>query len=116
MTNATMQKFLVLYLIPVQVMQAWMETSPEARQTEEETMRADWVKWTQAHSASILSNEAVGKNKSVSASGVVDAKNDIVLASIVEGTSHDAVSHMFIDHPHFRIPQASIEIMPIRPM
>jgi hypothetical protein len=116
MTNPTMQRFLVLYQIPAAVMQAWMETSPDVRKAEETKMYEDWIAWTQAHSSSILSTNAVGKNKCVTTTGAVDAKNDIVLTSIVEAVSHDAVADMFADHPHLRIPQASIEIMPIRPM
>ena len=63
-----------------------------------------------------ISTEAVGKTKRVTAAGVSDTKNDIILCSFVEAESHDAAARAFENHPHLQIPQSSIEIMYVRPM
>ena len=55
----------------------------------------------------------VGKTKRVTAQGVADARNDIMLYAIVEAESHDAAARAFEGHPHFGIPQASIDLMPL---
>ena len=116
MTDATKQKFLVLYLIPASVMGDWAKTDPTIRQAEEQKMQAAWGKWMGEYGKIIISTEAGGKTKRVTASGVSDTKNDIILCSLVEAESHDAAAKAFENHPHLQIPQSSIEIMYVRPM
>ena len=116
MTDATKQKFLVLYLIPASVMADWAKTDPAIRQPEEQKMQAAWGKWMGEHAKMIVSTEVGGKTKCVTASGVSDTKNDIILYSFVEAESHDAAARIFENHPHLQIPQSSIEIMHVRPM
>jgi DNA invertase Pin-like site-specific DNA recombinase len=116
MTDATKQKFLVLFLIPASVMADWAKTDPTIRQAEEQKMQAAWGKWMGEHAKMIISTEAGGKTKRVTASGVSDTKNDIILYSFVEAESHDAAAKAFENHPHLQIPQSSIEIMYVRPM
>lgn len=94
-----------------------MEKKPEAeRKGEEEKMMHDWNVWTAAHSDLIKETIAAGKTKRVTAAGVVDSRNDLMLYSIVEAESHEAATKAFEGHPHFGIPGASIEVMAIRPM
>jgi len=116
MTDATKQKFLVLFLIPASVMADWAKTDPTIRQAEEQKMQAAWGKWMGEHAKMIISTEAGGKTKRVTASGVSDTKNDIILCSFVEAESHDAAAMAFENHPHLQIPQSSIEIMYVRSM
>jgi hypothetical protein len=116
MTDATKQKFLVLYLIPASVMADWAKTDPTIRQSEEHKMQAEWGKWMGEHPNMIISTEVGGKTKRVTAGGVSDTKNDIILYSFVEAESHDAAAKAFENHPHLQIPQSSIEIMHVRPM
>ena len=116
MTGATKQKFLVLYLVPVAVMADWAKTDPATRQVEEKKMMEAWGKWMSEHADMIISTEAGGKTKRVSASGVSDTKNDIILCSFVEAQSHEAAAKAFENHPHLQIPQSSIEVMYVRPM
>ena len=116
MSNATKQKFIVLYLIPASVMADWAKTDPAIRQPEEQKMQAAWGKWMGEHAKMIISTEAGGKTKRVTAGGVADTKNDIILYSFVEAESHDAAARAFENHPHLQIPQSSIEIMSVRPM
>lgn len=116
MTDATKQKFLVLYLVPASVMADWAKTDPATRQAEEKKMMEAWGKWTSQHADMILSTQAGGKTRRVTASGVSDTRNDIVVCSFVEAASHEAATKAFEGHPHLQIPQASIEVMYVRPM
>jgi hypothetical protein len=116
MTDAAKQKFLVLYLIPASVMADWANIEPATRQAAEEKMQAAWRKWMSEHANMIISTEAGGKTMRVTASGVSDTKNDIILCSFVEADSHEAAAKAFENHPHLQIPQSSIEVMRVRPM
>jgi hypothetical protein len=116
MTNATKEKFLVLYLIPSSVMADWAKTDPTIRQAEEQKLQVAWGKWMGEHAKMIISTEAGGKTKRVTESGVSDIKNDIILCSFVEAESHEAAAKAFENHPHLQIPQSSIEVMSVRPM
>ena len=116
MSGSNMKKFVALYLIPASVMADWAKTDPEIRKTEEQKMQAAWGKWMADHAKMILSTEAGGKTKRVTASGVSDTKNDIILYSFVEAESHEAAAKAFENHPHLQIPQSSIEVMYVRPM
>lgn len=103
-------------MAPAAGMEEWMK-KPEAERKDEETkMKADWDAWVLAHKDSILNTIALGKTKRVTASGVEDVKNDMMLSSYVQGESAEAVAELFKDHPHFGIPGATIEIMEARQM
>jgi hypothetical protein len=116
MTDATKEKFLVLYLIPSSVMADWAKTDPTIRQAEEQKMQVAWGKWMGENAKMIISTEAGGKTKRVTESSVSDTKNDIILCSFVEAESHEAAAKAFENHPHLQIPQSSIEVMCVRPM
>ena len=78
------KKFLVLFLIPVAVMGGWAETDPTEKKAAEDKLKGEWDAWMKERAAMILSTEAAGKTKRVTAAGVADARNDIVLTSIVQ--------------------------------
>lgn len=111
-----MSKFLVMYLVPAAVIDDWKKTDIETRGPAEETMRAEWAAWMAENASSFVTTEAAGRTKRVTADGVSDARNDLLLYSIVEGASHDAVADLFTNHPHLRIPRSSIEITEVRAM
>ena len=79
-------------------------------------MQADWGRWMHEHAGMISDTAAGGKTKRVTASGVSDTKNDILMYSFVEAESHEAAAKVFENHPHLRIPQSSIEVMYVRPI
>ena len=116
MSESTKQKFMVLYLAPAAVMENWAKTDEATRRPAEEKMRGDWGRWMTDHAAMILSSEAGGKTKRVTSNGSADARNEIMLVSFVEAESHEAAAKAFEDHPHLGIPQASIEVMAVKPM
>ncbi len=111
-----MNTFLVLFLAPVSVIAEWMKVDQATREVEEKKMREAWDVWMAEHGSMIKESNAAGKTKLVSAAGVSDTKNDIMLYSIVEAESHEVAAKAFEGHPHLGIPEATIEIMAIRKM
>lgn len=109
-----MSRFLILYLVPVSVIDDWKKTGIEAREPAERKMRAAWDAWMAENASSIVVTEAAGRTKRVSADGIADARNDLMLYSIVEAASHDEAAKLFANHPHLQIPQSSIEITEVR--
>lgn len=116
MANPTMKTFLVLYLIPAQVMDDWAKTDPEKRKPAEEKMRNDWRRWMDEHAEMITVTQAAGKTKNVTSAGIADTKNDIILYSLMEAESHETAAKACANHPHLTIPQSSIQVMEIRPL
>jgi hypothetical protein len=114
MTESKAKKFLALYLVPASVMADWAKTDPETKKAAEQKMQTEWRKWMGDHSKMITLTEAGGKTKRVTATGVIDARNDIHLYSIVEVESHEAAAKAFENHPHLQIPKSSIEVMEVR--
>ena len=114
MTAAAPKKFLVLYLVPGEVMADWAKTDPATRKPAEEKLKADWDRWMSEHAKMITLTEAAGRTKAVAAGGITDVKNDIMLYSIIEADSHDAAAKAFAQHPHLTIPQSSIQVMEVR--
>lgn len=106
-----MQKFIVLYCMPVSGLEAWMQTPAEDRKAQEDDMKAKWDAWMVANKAMMAGPTAgVGKTKRITPEGIADAKNDIMLYSIVQGESHEEIAKAFEGHPHFAIPGAWIDI------
>ena len=116
MVEPKAKKFLALYLVPASVIADWAKTDPETKKAAEQKMQAEWRKWMGDHEKMITLTEAGGKTKRVTASGVSDTKNDIMLYSFVEAESHEAAAKLFENHPHLQIPQSSIEVMEARAM
>ncbi len=108
-----MKKFLVLYTMPIAGLEAWMQKPEEERKGMEEKMRADWVTWMRAHASALKETGGAGKTKRVTATGIEDVKNNIMLYSMIEAPSHEEASQLFVGHPHLGIPEASIDIMPV---
>jgi hypothetical protein len=112
-----MKKFLVTYLAPASVIDDWKKTEPEKRKEAEEKMQGEWRKWMSDHMTMFVDKGAgVGKTKRVTAQGMSDKKNDIMLYAIVEAESHEGAAKIFEGHPHLQIPQSSIEVMEIHPL
>lgn len=112
-----MKKFLVTYLAPMSVIEEWKQTDLETRKAAEEKMQSEWQRWMGEHAKVFVDMSAgVGRTKRVTAEGVSDIKNDIMLYATVEAQSHEEAAQMFVGHPHLGIPQASIEVMEINPL
>jgi hypothetical protein len=116
MTTSTLKKFLILYLVPTDVISEWAKTDPGTRKPAEEKMRAEWGRWMGEHAKMITLTEAAGKTKAVTAAGIGDITNEIMLYSIVEAATHESAAKAFATHPHLTIPQSSIQVMEVRAM
>lgn len=103
-------------MAPASTIEEWMKKPEAERKNEETKMKADWDAWVLAHKDMLLNTIALGKTKRVSASGVEDVRNDMMISSYVQGESAEAVAELFKDHPHLTIPGATIEIMETRQM
>jgi hypothetical protein len=112
-----MDKFLVLYRAPTAVVDEWMKNPEQERKPEEAKMMSAWQDWMSANGSKLADKGAgAGKPKVVSAAGVKDARNDIMMYQIVQANSADDAAKMFVGHPHFGIPQATIDVMPLKAM
>lgn len=108
-----MKKYLVLYKAPVAGLDAW-KAKPEAERKEEEgKMMNDWNTWMEENKGKITNAAGAGKTKLVNKDGVLDIRNDIMLYSIATAESQDEAAKLFLNCPHFGIPEATIEIMEI---
>lgn len=116
MNASTLKKFLVLYLVPADVLGGWAKTDPATRKPAEEKMQAEWGRWLGEHANMITVTEAAGKTKAVTAGAITDTRNDIMLYSIVEAENLEAAGKSFAQHPHLQIPQSSIQVMEVRSM
>ncbi len=106
-----MQKFLVLYCMPVSGLEEWMKIPAEERKSQEEGLKAKWDVWMETNKGMMTGPTAgVGKTKRITTGGVADAKNDIMLYSIVQGESQEEVAKAFEGHPHLEIPGAWIDV------
>ncbi len=111
-----MNTFLALYLAPASTIEDWMKTDPATRKEAEEKMKTEWNEWMKKNSVSITDTRGLGKTKAVTAEGVADTKNGLMLYSLVQAESHEAAAALFDGHPHLQIPGASIEIMTTSPL
>lgn len=106
-------KYLVTYQMPHAGLDEWLKLPEETRKQEEKSMQDEWNAWMKAHAGALTETAGVGKPKKVTAGGVEDARNDIMMYSFVEAESLEAAAAMFADHPHFGIPGGWIEVMQV---
>ena len=106
-------KFFVTYQMPHTGLDEWMKLPEEERKSQEFQMQTEWNAWMEGHKDALLESAGVGKPKRVSADGIEDSRNDIMMYSFVEADSLDAAALMFKDHPHFGIPGGWIEVMAV---
>ncbi len=110
------KKFLVLYHIPTHVMDEWQKTDEAERKKQENALMQEWGKWMARNAGVIVGTQSAGKTKLVNTIGVSDVRNGIHMTSIVGADSLDAAAQIFKDHPHWAIPEASIQVMEIKDM
>lgn len=106
-----MKKFTALYIAPVKALDDWMKKPEAERKDADTSMKQEWDRWLAAHTDAVLNTIALGTTKRVSAGGVEDTRNGIMLSSYVTAESPEAAAALFKDHPHLGIPGATIEIM-----
>ncbi len=92
---------------------AWMQLPEGERKAQELTMQTEWNAWMAKHKDVITESAGVGKPKRITASGVEDTRNDIMMYSFIEMESLEAAARLFEGHPHFGIPGGWIEVMAV---
>ncbi len=110
-----MKNFTIIFMAPAATMAEWMQKPEEERKVEETKMKAEWDTWMLEHAGMILNTIALGKTMRVSAEGIAEVKNDMMLSSYVQAESAEEVAEAFKNHPHFGIPGATIEIIEVFP-
>ena len=91
----------------------WMKMPEADRKAQELQMQSEWNAWMGEHKSFLIESAGVGKPKRITASGIEDARNDIMMYSFVEAESLEQASEMFKNHPHFGIPGGWIEVMSV---
>jgi len=110
-----MNKYIVLYRVPVATMEEWKKnTPPEEMKKQSEQIGKDMMEWVAKHKESFVdSGYPLGKTKTVTSVGAVDSKNDLNYMQIVQATSHEDAVKLFADCPHLQIPTSFIDVMEV---
>jgi len=106
-----MKYFTAIYSAPPENMKEWMSKPEAERKEDSDKMMKEWNDWLAAHKESVLNSISLGKTKRVSANGVEDAQNGMMVSSYVQAETPEAAAEIFKGHPHLQIPAATIEIM-----
>ena len=108
-----MKKFLVLYKASPAAFAQMMKSTPEQQKAGMEA----WMAWGQKAAASIVDMGApLGKALRVTPAGSSPTTNDLGGYSILQAESKEALAATLKGHPHFMMPESSIEIVELMPM
>jgi hypothetical protein len=108
-----MKKFLVLYKAPISSYEQMKKATPEQQKAGMEA----WMAWSQKAGPSLLDmGGPLGKTQRVTKGGTAPAVNDLGGFSIMKGESKEAVAESLKGHPHFMMPEGTIEVVEIMPI
>jgi hypothetical protein len=108
-----MKKFLVLYKAPTSAFEQMQKATPEQQKA---GMNA-WMAWGKSAASSIVDmGSPLGKSMRVTKGGSTPSTNDLGGYSVLQAESKEALATQLKDHPHFMMPDGSIEIIEIMPM
>jgi hypothetical protein len=108
-----MKKFLVLYKAPAAAFEQMMKATPEQQKAGMDA----WMAWSKKAAASIVDLGApLGKSLRVTKGGASPTTNDLGGYSILQGESKEALAGVLLEHPHFMMPDGSIEVVELMPM
>jgi hypothetical protein len=110
-----MKRFLVLYKASTEAFQQMMKnTTPEQQKAGMEA----WMKWSKNAASSIVDmGGPLGKSVRVAKGGTVSpVVNDLGGYSIMQAESKEALAATMKEHPHFMMPDGSIEIIELMPI
>ncbi len=111
-----MKYFTALYSMPVDGLNEWMQKPEEERKEGEAEMKREWDEWLAANKDAVQNTIGLGKTKKITSGGIEDARNGLMLSSYVAAESLEAAAEVFKNHPHLKLPGASIEIMEANPI
>jgi hypothetical protein len=110
-----MKKFVVMYRVPVEVMEKWKKETPtEEMQKQGKELEAKMIAWLDAHKGNMADQgNPLGKNTRMTSGGAKPETNDLNFYNIVQAESVDEVVAMHKDSPHLTIPGAFLDIMEV---
>jgi hypothetical protein len=109
-----MKKFLVLYKASAAAFQQMKSVTPEQQKAGMEA----WMTWSKKAASSIVDmGGPLGKSLRVAKGGAATpVANDLGGFSILQAESKEALAAAMKDHPHFMMPDSSIEIIELMPI
>jgi hypothetical protein len=109
-----MKKFLVLYKASTTGFEQMMKASPEQQKAGMDA----WMAWGKKASHTIVDMGApLGQSLRVAKGGDASpTKNDLGGYSILQADSKEALAATLKDHPHFMMPDGTIEIVELMPI
>lgn len=108
-----MKKFLVLYKAPTSSFQEAMKATPE----EQKAGMDAWMTWGKKAAASIVDMGApLGKSLLVTKDAASPNTNDLGGYSILQAESKEALAETLKGHPHFMMPNGTIEVVEVMPV
>lgn len=108
-----MKKFLVLYKAPTSAFEQMQKATPEQQKAGMDA----WMAWSKKAASSIVDMGApLGKSLLVTKAGPAPASNQLGGFSIMQAESKEALAASLQGHPHFMMPDGSIEVIEYLPM
>lgn len=109
-----MKKFLVLYKASSSGFEQMKKATPEQQKAGMDA----WMTWSKKAASAIVDMGApLGSSLHVEKSGAATAsKNDFGGYSIMQADSKEALAKHLEGHPHFMMPESSIEVVEIMPI
>jgi hypothetical protein len=76
-----------------------------------------WMGWSKKAASTIVDMGApLGKSMRVTKGGTAPVTNDLGGYSVLQAESKEVLAQSLKDHPHFRMPEGTIEIVELLPM
>jgi hypothetical protein len=108
-----MKKFLVLYKAPTSAFEQMRNNTPEQQKAGMDA----WMAWGKKAAGAIIDMGApLGKSVRVTKSGSSPSTNDLGGFSILQAESKEALAETLKGHPHFMMPDGTIEVIEFLPM
>lgn len=108
-----MKKFLVLYKAPQSSFEQMKNATPEQQKLGMEK----WMEWSQKAAGSLVDmGGPLGKSMRVTKGGASPVTNDLGGFSVMKAESKEALAAQMKDHPHFMMPEGTIEIVEVMPI
>jgi hypothetical protein len=108
-----MKRFLVLYRAPTSSFEQMSKSTPEQRKAGMDM----WMTWSKKAAASIVDMGApLGKSLRVTSTGAAPSTNDLGGFSVLQAESKEALAEALKGHPHFMMPEGSIDVVELMPI
>src|SRR5450631_3852019 len=108
-----MKKFLVLYKAPTSSFEQMQKATPEQQKAGMDA----WMAWSKKAATSIVDmGGPLGKSLRVTKGGTAASTNDLGGFSILQAESKEALAETLKGHPHFMMPEGTIDVVEVMPI